>query len=305
MELMLPPEYRSFAPPKSGLRGKRLDIGNGIEIHLAERLISGRNYISSIEGPTFKLLDEESKRRSNFKGEYSILGAMISSHSTGRQLYKDMLHKFFDFEISIPNLNKLIEYDLVTTDLTKVIDENIWLQVVSLRHKTPSISITLQEEQRFFELIKEDIETILIERLPEHYATIFSEMQAEKCVENLKREAKSLARAKDKENVDFSLLRNARNNFLDRFWDLENDVSLGGIGFDRIIERKQIRNFIVETILRELGKATVEEIYQRVNANEDFKTFFNSVDALNRLLKRAEQKNSVIKDSKRRYILLR
>jgi len=302
MELMLPPEYRSFSPPKSGVRGRNMDIRNGIEIHVAERIVTGRNYLSSVEGSTFKLMDVESKRRFSFQGEYSILGAMIKSHSTGIQLYKDMLHKFFEFEVSIPDLSKLIEYDAYIPDLTKAIDEDIWLQVVSMRRKTPPISISPQEEKRLREGIKEDIETVLCERTPEQYRGVLSEMKAEKCIENLKREAKSLARAEGRKTVDFSLLKHARNNFLDRFWDLENDVTFRNIKYNAKIEWNNIRSFIVENILRELGRATAEEIYQRVSLNGNFRTFFNDIEDLKSLLRSLQRKDWVIKDPQNRYI---
>ena len=297
MELMLPPEYRSFSPPKSGLRGRNVDLGDGIGIHVAERIVTGRNYLSSVEGSTFKLLDEESRRRFAFQGEYSILGAMIKSYSTGKQLYKDMLHKFFEFEVSIPDLSKLIEYDAYIPNLTRAIGEDIWLQVVSMRQKTPSIGISLQEETKLREGIKEDIETVLCEKMPEQYTEILSEMQANDCIENLKREAKSLARAEGRETVDFSLLKHARNNFLDRLWGLENDVAFRNIKYDAKMERNQIRFFIVENLLRELRRATAEEIYQKTDKN-----FFKDIEDLKGLLKWMQGKGFVIKDPQNRYI---
>jgi len=300
MELMLPPEYRSFSPPKSGIRGRNVDIRSGIGIHVAERIVTGRNYLSSVEGSTFKLMDEESRRRFSFQGEYSILGAMIKSQSTGRQLHKDMLHKFFESEVSIPNLSRLIEYDAYIPDLTKAIDENIWLQVVSMRQKTPSIDISYQEEKRLRNGIKEDIETVLCERMPEQYREILSEIRANNCLENLKREAKSLARAEGRETVDFSLLRNARNNFLDRFWDLEKDVEFRNIKYNAKIEWKNIRSFIVENILRKLGRATAEEIYKKID-----KDFFKDIGDLKGLLTWMQRRKPypfMIKDSQNRYI---
>ena len=294
MELMLPPEYRSFSPPKSGIRGRSMGIGDGIEIHVAERIVTGRNYFSSVEGSTFKLLDEESRRRFAFQGEYSILGAMIKSYSTGKQLYKDMLHKFFAFEVSIPDLSKLIEYDAYIPNLTRAIDEDIWLQIFFMRQNTPSIDISPQEEKKLRKGIKEDIETVLCERMPEHYRAIFSEMKAEKCIENLKREAKTLARAENRKSVDFSLLKHARNNFLDRFWDLEK---FKNIKYNVKEDWDNLRFSIAENILRELRRATAEEIYQKIDKN-----FFKDIQDLKGLLKWMQGKGFVIKDPKNRYI---
>jgi len=54
-------------------------------------------------------MEPEKRKRADFRGEYSILGAMIKSASKERrQLYKEMLHKFFESEVSIPNLSEQI-----------------------------------------------------------------------------------------------------------------------------------------------------------------------------------------------------
>ena len=213
-----------------------------------------------------------------------------------------MLHKFFEFEVSIPNLNGLIEYDVYLPDLNKAIDEDIWLQVVFQRQKIPSIVLRPQEEQKFFEDIKEDIQTVVGERLPNRYKEILADIKAEKCVENLKREAKSLARAEGRETVDLSLLRHARNNFVDRLWGLEKDVTFRNIKYNAKIEDNNIRSFIVESILKDLGKATADEIYQKIHLNGNFSSFFSDIEDLYGLLKSLQGKNRVIKDPQSRYI---
>ena len=40
LQMMLPPEYRSFSPPKSGIRGREMEIRDGMSIHVAERIIT-------------------------------------------------------------------------------------------------------------------------------------------------------------------------------------------------------------------------------------------------------------------------
>jgi len=297
LQMMLPPEYRSFSPPKSGIRGREREIRDGISIHVAERIITGRNYVSSVEGSSFSVMEPEKRKRADFRGEYSILGAMIkSSNRERRQLYKEMLHKFFESEVSIPNLSEQIDADGVL-NLINTVDEDLWLQIVSMRQKTPPLSISQQEEENYRRKIKKDIDVVLCEKMPEAFRDIVAEIKVKDCMENLKREAKSLARAEGKEKVDLSLLHHARNDFLDRFWQLEDDEMFRNIKYDAKNEWNKIRSFNVENILRELKRATIEEIYQRVD-----KTFFKDREDLKGLLKSLQQKDRVIKDPENRYI---
>jgi len=168
LQMMLPPEYRSFSPPKSGIRGRDMEIRDGISIHVAEKIITGRNYVSSVEGSSFSVMDPEKRKRADFR-------------------------------------------------------EDLWLQIVSLRQKTPLLSISQQEEENYRSKIKKDIDVVLCEKMPEAFRDIVAEIKVKDCMENLNREAKSLARAEGKEKVDLSLLHHARNDFLDRFWQLEED----------------------------------------------------------------------------------
>ncbi len=290
MQLMLPPEYRSALPPKSGIRGTNTNIGDGIAIHLAEKIITGKNYLSSVEGLDFKVVDDENRKRFGFQGEYSIVGTMIDSQSKGRQLHKDMLHKFFESEVSIPNLSRLMGDDAYIPNLTKVIDEELWLQIVSMRHKTPPMNISNQEEEKYREKIKKDIDAVLCDMMPEKFGDIIARMKAEKCIGNLEREAKSLARAEGRDIVDVSLLKRARNNFLERFWELENDPLFKNIGYSARVEFEKVRSFNVEMILRKLGKGTAEGIYREVDKN-----LFKDVEDLKGLLKWLHRKAFVIK----------
>lgn len=296
LQMMLPPEYRSFLPPKSGIRGRDVEIEGGILIHVAEKIITGRNYVSSGEGSSFSVMEPEKRKRTDFRGEYSILGAMIKSSSKERrQLYKEMLHKFFESEVSIPNLSEQIDAGGIL-NLINTIDEDLWLQIVSMRQKTPTLSISQQEEESYRRKIKQDIDVVLCQRMPEEFRDIVAEIKVKDCMENLKREAKSLARAEGKEKVDSSLLHHARNDFLDRFWQLEENEMFRNIKYDAKREWNKIKFFNVENILRELKRATIEEIYQKVD-----KTFFKDIEDLKGLLKWMQGKDFVIKDSQNRY----
>jgi hypothetical protein len=297
LQIMLPPEYRSFSPPKSGTRGRYMEMRDGISIHVAERIITGKNYVSSVEGSSFSVMEPEKRNRADFRGEYSILGAMTKSSSTKRgQLYKEMLHKFFESEVSIPNLSEQVDADGVVS-LINSVDEDLWLQNVSMRQKTPILSISEREEENYRRKLKRDIDAVLCEKMPEPFRNIVAEMKVKDCMENLKREAKSLSRAEGKEKVDVYLLHHARNNFLDRFWQLEEDERFRDIKYDAKAEWNEFRSFNVESILIEVKGATIEELYLGVD-----KTVFKDIDALKGLLKSLQRKNLVIKDSKNRYI---
>lgn len=206
LQMMLPPEYRSFSPPKSGIKGKIMEIMPGISIHLAEKIITGRNYVSSVEGSNFGIMEPERRKRAAFRGEYSILGAMINSQSRGIELYEEMLHKFFEPEISIANLGELVDADDVL-NLIKAIDEDSGLQIASMRQRNPSIRISVQEEENFRRLINADIDVVLTENIPDDSLRgIITEMKVDACVENLKREAQSIARSENRDCADLSAL---------------------------------------------------------------------------------------------------
>ena len=58
-----------------------------------------------------------------------------------------------------------------------------------------------------------------------------------------------------------------------------------------------------KNILRELGRATAEEIYQRVSLNGNFRTFFNDIEDLKSLLRSLQRKDWVIKESPKQVYL--
>ena len=304
LQMMLPPEYRSFSPPKSGIKGKIMEIMPGISIHLAEKIITGRNYVSSVEGSNFGIMEPERRKRAAFRGEYSILGAMINSQSRGIELYEEMLHKFFEPEISIANLGELVDADDVL-NLIKAIDEDSGLQIASMRQRNPSIRISVQEEENFRRLINADIDVVLTERIRDDgLRDIIKEMKVDVCVENLKREAQSIARSENRDCADLTSLEQARRTFKDRLWMLEGDEMFRHIQYNARAERDRIRVFILKNVLRELRIATAEEIYQKVNSNTTSRTFFRDFEDLQRLLIWAEQNNIVYRDSRRRYGLV-
>ncbi len=103
MQMMVPPEYRSFEPSESVLKGKDIRIDNRIEIHVAEKIIRGNNFLKSFGSFEYNKMEHENKERSQFLGEYSVVGGLVKSESKGKQLHKDMIHHFFDSVISILN----------------------------------------------------------------------------------------------------------------------------------------------------------------------------------------------------------
>lgn len=300
LQTMLPPEYRSFSPPLWGIKGKDIKIVDGISIRLAEKIITGRNYVSSVEGSSFDIMEPEKRKRRAFQGEYSILGALIKSQSRGIRLYEEMLHKFFESEITIPNLSEQVDADGVLK-LINAIDEDLWIQIARMRDKTPPLDISKQEDESFRRNILADVDVILCERVPDGFRDIIAEMEVDNCVDNLKREAQSITREEGGKRADLSLLEQARRIFKDRLWMLEEDDMFRNIRYRIRDERDKLRGYIIKNILRELGIATAEEIYQKVNSHETFRSFFRDLRDLKQLLNWLEQKSRVYKDSRNRY----
>lgn len=298
MQLMMPPEYRSIPPPASALKGKNIQIANGIKIHVAEKIFTDKNYFSSVYGSNYSVMENELRRRREFQGEYSISGMLISS-SRGIQLTKDIMHRFFDPEISVANMRKMIDADADTRHLVKKVDENLWLQIVYMKQFYPAVIISPQEEKRFKERIKEDIDVVFSEKkIPEIYLEHLVEMNVDKCIENLKRIAKAHARTGEKNTATFDDLEWGRSILLDRLWELNNDPTFKNLEYTTEVEMGNIRAHNVENILRSLGRATPEEIYLRVDKN-----FFKDIEDLKGLLRWFDTRSppKVYKDGKGRY----
>ncbi|HUV79691.1 MAG TPA: hypothetical protein VMW40_02530 [Candidatus Bathyarchaeia archaeon] len=303
LQMMLPPEYRSFSPPLWGIKGKDIKIVDGISIHLAEKIVTGRNYVSSVEGSSFDIMEPEKRKRRAFHGEYSILGALIKSQSRGIRLYEEMLHKFFESEITISNLSEQVDADGVLK-VINAIDEDLWIQIARMRDKTPPLDISKQEDENYRRNIKADIDVILCERVPDRFRDIIAEMKVDDCVDNLKREAQSIARAENRETANLSLLEQSRRIFKDRLWMLEEDEMFRNIKY-RVKEKSdEYQYFILKNILRELRIATAEEIYQKVSSNRTYRNSFKDLKDLKRLLNWSEQKYLVYRDPKNRYGLV-
>jgi hypothetical protein len=304
LQMMLPPEFRSFSPPPSGIKGKDVKLTDGISIHLAEKIVTGKNYLSSVEGSNFGIMAPEQRKRAAFLGEYSILGAMIKSRSRGVRLYEEMLFKFFESEVSIPNLSEQIDADGILK-LIDMIDEDLWLQIASMRDKTPALDISEQEEANLHRRVKGDIEVVLSERgMPEGFRNRLTETRTVACMRNLKREATTIARAENRKKVDLTLLEGARKNFKVRLWMLEEDEEFRDVRYRKRVDCENIRFFILKSILIELRSATLEEIYQQIQQNEDFRTYFSDISDLKRLLNWSERKNKVYRGPRYRYGLV-
>jgi len=304
MQLMLPPEYRGLLPPKSIHVGKKIIVDTGVTFHVAERFLVDKNYFSSVLGDNFKVVDMEMKKRNVFPGEYSILGSLIPSGSMGKQLLKEMIHKFFDTELCVPNMSNLLYTDIPIPRLAKLIDENLWLQIVNMRQLTPFLNISSQEIGVFREKIKKDIDVILTEKIPSKYAgEIFINMKADSCMKNLGRVAQSFARTEGKEKTDSHHLALARSVFIDRFNELAADKRLEGIVCSVEDEKKKMRGYVGEQIIRCLKNPTTEEIYQYGKVYvPDFGWLFKDMSDLQGLLDWYYRKAYVICGLDKRYV---
>jgi hypothetical protein len=295
---MVPPEYRSVRPPKYALRGTHEIIDNGINIHIAERIVQGTSYLSSRYGLEFRVMDYEIKKRTKFQGEYSILGALISSQDKGKELFNDMVHRFFEAEVSIPNMSEQLGDHAYIPNLVKMTDEDLWLQIVHMRQTMPAINISLQFEKEIIETLEKDMNIILTDtEMPENYIDIMAAMNARQCMENLKREAFSIARAEGTNNVGIDHIKHARSNFKERFYQLINDERFKNITYMNQFNFDEMRKFVVENILRMLEYATPEEIYE----NCDHKHLFKDSEDIRILLEGQRILNKVIIDQNGRY----
>ena len=147
IQLMVPPEYRATRPPKSVYRGHKFLYESGIKFHLAERPYYDRNLLRGLYARNFNPVLKEVNRRFGFKGEYSIFSTLVPEKVNISQFFTELFNNFTKTEITLPyDLDELPLMDIELTKLRKVIDEDVWLQVVYSRQIHPRLTDNVDKE---------------------------------------------------------------------------------------------------------------------------------------------------------------
>lgn len=300
IQLMVPPEYRILPPPKSVFIGHHFQYINGIEFHLTERPYFDSNVLSSIYAIQYSRVNKELTLRHGFGGEFSVFSAINPPDGNKTQMLQEFWKNFTDTEITLSEeIDKLQLADVDLTRLQKVIDEDIWIQVVNSRRYEPVISGDI--ENYFTKNIEHRLWEDFDVHLPDNYKLDARDYLIRKLVSqskgNLIRIAQSFARAEKKDQLERDHLKNARNLILDNFTDLINRSDVGKIKLKLGKRIENPRYSVVQTELINNPSLITTEIFDSVKSTNLFRDIYDLQGFLDWL----DEKGYVSLDSNKRY----
>ena len=299
IQLMVPPEYRDMDPPKKAINGVSFD-SNGIQYKIAERPKVGHNIISKVYSDNYDKLHQSLLERNNFEGEYSLFSSIKINEGTRRQKILETFRNFTQTEITLSDIDKLLsEDDMYIRPLLKVIDENLWIQIVHAHHNNPIEGKNYDKEYRdIIELLSKDYDVLLADKFKqEKTRELIVRSMLNRTSYNIKRLAQSFARADDKHEITNKFLKDSRRTTLDNFEQLMSEPSIKKeIESIKDYESNERYNVVQATLIN-TPNLTVIEIFREVRSTGLFKDEYDLQDLLDWMHK----KGHVIRDSQNRY----
>ena len=299
IQLMVPPEYREMDPPKKAINGITFD-SNSINYKLAERPKVGHNILSKIYSENYSKLHQSLLERNNFEGEYSLFSSIKISEGTRRKRILETFRNFTQTEITLSDIDQLLtEDDMYIKPLVKVIDENLWIQVVHAHQNNPTEGKNYGKEyQDIIELLFKDYDILLADKFKQEKTREFIvRSMMNKTSYNIKRLAQSFARAEDKNEITNKFLKNSRRTTLDNFERLISEPSIKK-EIDSIKDYETNERYnVVQAILINNTNLTAIEIFLEVKSTGLFKDEYDLQDLLDWMHK----KGHLIRDSQNRY----
>ena len=157
----------------------------------------------------------ELQRRNRFRGEYSIFSTLAHPNGNITQIWKELLKNFTLTEITLPySLDDFIEADIEIRRLRREITEDVLIQIACARRYQPSLPPNFDIGKMAMQ-IKEDFKTLLTDIHKETESEYIARSMLHQTLDNLKRLAQSLARSKEKKEVEYSHLKKARHLIID------------------------------------------------------------------------------------------
>lgn len=297
---MTPPEYRGLYPPEKAYFGGKVDDIQGIKFHLAERPYFDNNYVCGFSDSSLNRLNTEISRRKRFDGEYPIFSTINPPSLSSKSVWQKLLKNFSETEITIPErLEDLPELDIDLTKMNKVIDEDLWLQIVASRQLNPAVDVEQSQWlNSTIERLRKDFDAILgdLHKEDAHRTAVFNAMQ-NNLRYNIKRLAQSFARSERREVLKENDFNKARNLIVDNFGGFVEHSD-----FERIVsyvekDKKNIRVKIIETELVNNPKLTIQDIFSSVKSSG----FFKDMIDLQGLLDWLQLRGSVWVDGESKY----
>lgn len=299
-QLMVPPEYRKFRPPKKMEDGRYDDLTSGISIKLSEKMPTSSNIMNSVKGEEYKLIDRENQNRLKFNGEYSFVGTLLTKASTQQARIRELYWKFFDTEVTIPHIQN---YNIEASDFNGLmgeIDEDLWIQNVHAKQLFPTLT-NETSLSKYRDMLREDFNVILTEKIPESAISIMSDDFTKRAIDNAYHEAQSIARSENINEVSDTHIRKARDNLIDRLWMLVKDDAFERIRDFRKEETSQLRLITVQYYLLSNPESTLKEIWRGID-----RTYFKSITDLEDFLRWMQEAEHlyVKKDKNGRYTFI-
>ncbi|MCX9014967.1 MAG: hypothetical protein OIN89_09285 [Candidatus Methanoperedens sp.] len=303
MQMMVPPEYRTSPPPKSVVKGSNFQLLDGIDFHLAERPHSEDNILSSIYTNQYRKVDRELALRDGFRGEYSVFSAIKPSEDNEDQLLKELWKNFTAAEITLPSKHKdLLESGVIITGLKKMIDDNLWMQIVHSRQICPEINEkielklvkTFNDLKKHFDIILSDTE------IHSESRKFLVDKFGAKSKDNLLRIAQSFARAEEKNQLHNQNLKLAADLIKENFDSLSHLLKVNTFK-SKIQRKKKIENprySIVQTEIINNAHSTTSEIFEEIKSTKIFKDVYELQEYLDQL----HENGVVIVDNKKGYV---
>lgn len=213
LQLMLPPEYRSINPPTTVTRGEWISPTSygksSMQFRFAEKFSQNAKVGSSV-GYKYNVVDDQWQKRLSFNGEYSFLSSVVYKGKTS-EVYEEMMDKFTKTEVTAFYLDKLKESDVLLKDLSKHIDENVWLNIAYSRQFNPVVKDTHMNSWK--NKIRNDWEAFFPEMGYTDSLDFVKDMKVKQTMKNIIRIAQANARGNSRGEVTEKDLKEARQIF--------------------------------------------------------------------------------------------
>jgi len=300
IEMMVPPEERQSKPPKKEYKGHKFDYRDGIKFKLAERPFPGNTRLSSIFSNEYSKITDQHKKRNSFEGEYSIFSSLVPdneySHTTK---VKQIINNYMKNEINLPyDLVKYKNREKGLKSLQRMIDGEIWAQVVYSHQFTPILDNNQKILNNYLNKLKNDFDVLLTDVWTsdkEREMNIKSYFMDKR---NLLRTAQSFARAEERNTLKKKDFEKTRGVIIDNFEELKRDERVKNyfIFADKSSSNK--RYSIVQSYFIENKEAKIEDIWDEV---KDYDVFHNKEDLEGLLDWMKKEKGDIIESSKGVY----
>ncbi|HNR44998.1 MAG TPA: hypothetical protein PKH80_07520 [Methanofastidiosum sp.] len=299
IQLMVPPEYRGMDPPKKAISGINFD-SNTIQYKLAEKPKIGHNILSKVYSDSYSKLHQSLVERNNFEGEYSLFSSIKINEGTRRQMILETFRNFTQTEITLSDIDQLLtEDDMYLRPLLKMIDENLWIQVVHAHYNNPTEGKNYDKEYRhIIDLLSKDYDVLLADKFKQDKTReLIVRSILNRTSYNIRRLAQSFARADDKTEITNKYLKDSRRNVLDNFERLISEPAIKK-EIDSIKDHESDERYnVVQATLINNPYLNVVEIFREVKSTDLFKDEYDVQDLLDWMHK----KGHVIRDSQNRY----